>query len=148
MAIPDFLLLPSEEDYRQFFIENYCKLSPLLTWDGLPVMFYPRMFDHAFFKRTEKRWRAQKDQVDYERCKRMLWIKDVLNDPTIVPRQGYDKATNRNDRTRRVALVSNEHYVVVIRYTDNSKWEFVTAYIIDNERTYNKLLNAPLWTGL
>ena len=54
MAIPDFLSLSSEEEYRQFFIDNYCNKSPILTWDGLPVMFYPEMFDHAFFKRKEK----------------------------------------------------------------------------------------------
>lgn len=78
----------------------------------------------------------------------MPWIKEVLSDSTIVPRQGYDKATGRNDSTRRVALLSKERYVVVIRYTDNNKWAFVTAYIIDNERTYNKLVSAPRWTGI
>ena len=148
MAIPDFLSLPTEEDYRQFFVDNYCNKCPILTWDGLPVMFYPEMFDHAFFRRKEKTWRSQKDQVDFERCKRMPWIKEVLNDSTIVPRQGYDKATGRNDSTRRVTLVSKERYIVVIRYADKNKWTFVTAYIIDNERTYNQLMNAPRWVGI
>ena len=148
MAIPDFLSLSSEEEYRQFFIDNYCNKSPILTWDGLPVMFYPEMFDHAFFKRKEKTWRSQKDQVDFERCKRMLWIEEVLNDSTIVPRQGYDKATGRNDSTRRVTLVSKERYVVVIRYTGKNKCAFVTAYIIDNERTYKQLMTAPRWVGV
>ena len=111
-------------------------------------MFYPEMFDHAFFKRKEKTWRSQKNQVDFERCKRMPWIEEVLNDSTIVPRQGYDKATGRNDSTRRVTLVSKERYVVVIRYIDKNKWAFVTAYIIDNERTYRQLMNAPRWVGV
>ena len=148
MAIPDYLSLPTEGDYKKYFIENYCNVCPILTWDGLPVMFYPDMFEHAFYKRAQKQWRSQKDQVDLERCKRMPWIKEVLSDSTIVPRQGYDKATGRNDSTRRVALLSKERYVVVIRYTDNNKWAFVTAYIIDNERTYNKLVSAPRWTGI
>ena len=86
--------------------------------------------------------------MDFERCKRMLWIEEVLNDSTIVPRQGYDKATGRNDSTRRVTLVSKERYVVVIRYTGKNKWAFVTAYIIDNERTYKQLMTAPRWVGV
>lgn len=76
MAIPDLLTLPSEADYKQYFVDNYCATSPLFTWDGLPVMFYPDMFEHAFYKRAAKQWRAPKSMVDWDRCKRMPWIKD------------------------------------------------------------------------
>lgn len=44
MAIPDYLSLPTEGDYKKYFIENYCNECPIFTWDGLPVMFYPDMF--------------------------------------------------------------------------------------------------------
>lgn len=144
MAIPETLSLSTEAEYKQYFVDNYCNKSPLLTWDGLPVEFYPEMFEHAFYKRTTKAWKAKKDSVDFDRCKRMPWINEVLHDSTIVPRQGYDKARGKNDNNSRIALVSQEKYVVVIRNTGKS-WRFVTAYLIDNIDTYNKLMSAPAW---
>ena len=33
------LILPSEEEYKKYFVESYCDKSPILTWDGLPVFF-------------------------------------------------------------------------------------------------------------
>jgi len=144
MAIPCLLTLPTEADYKQFFIDNYCTPSPISTWDCLPVMFYPDMFEHAFYKRRVKQWKAAKDCLDMDRCLRMSWIKDVLLDSTIIPRQGYDKATGKNDNSRRVALVSKEKYVVIIR-DDGTKWRFVTAYLVDNTDTYDKLMASPIW---
>ena len=52
-----------------------------LKWDGLPVKFYPEMFEHAFYKRTAKAWKAKKDSVNLDRYKRMPWINEVLHDP-------------------------------------------------------------------
>lgn len=144
MAIPNFLFLSTESEYKRYFVDHYCANSPLLTWDGLPVEFHPDMFEHAFYKRTVKSWNAKKDCVDFERCKRMQWIEEVLQDSTIVPRQGYDKARGRNDNRRRVVLVSKEKYVVIIRRAGKS-WKFVTAYLIDNDSTYYKLMSAPVW---
>ena len=144
MAIPELLHLNSEADYKRYFVDNYCTPSPLLTWDGLPVMFYHDMFEHAFYKRSSRSWNAPKAMVDWDRCQRMPWIRDVLLDPTIIPRQGYDKATGKNDNSRRVVLMSKEKYVVVIR-ADKAKWRFVTAYIVDNMRTFTQLQNAPVW---
>lgn len=144
MAIPNLLILSSEKKYKQFFIDNYCRQSPVFTWDGLPVMFYSDMFEHAFYKRSSKSWKAKKSCVDIDRCQRIPWIKEVLLDSSIVPRQGYDKATGRNDNSRRVTLISKERYVVIIR-SDGTKWRFVTAYLIDNNDTYKKLMSAPLW---
>lgn len=144
MAKSNFLLLSTEAEYKQYFIDNYCAVSPIYTWDKLPVEFYADMFEHAFYKRTQKSWKAKKNAVDIERCKRMAWIKEVLLDPSIVPRVGFDKAKDTYDNSRRVALVSQEKYVVVIRNT-GKKWRFVTAYIIDNQDTYNKLMASPIW---
>ncbi len=50
----------------------------------------------------------------------------------------------KNDNNSRIALVSQEKYVVVIRNTGKS-WRFVTAYLIDNINTYNKLMSSPAW---
>ena len=144
MNLSPFLVLPSESDYKQYFIDNYCNRSPLLTWDGLPVMFYPEMFEHAFYERTTKTWKSPKTTVDFDRCKRMPWIEEVLKDSSIIPLQGYDKAINKYDNSRRVVLISPEQYLVVIRQ-DKNKWRFVTAYLVDNVNTLNKILASPKW---
>lgn len=144
MALSELLLLSTEEEYKNFFVENYCNISPIATFDGLPVMFYPEMFEHAFYKRAVAKWRAPKDSLDIERCKRMNWIKDVLNDDTIIPRQGYDKAHNRYDNNSRVAFLAPNDYIVVIRKAGPT-WRFVTAYIVDNDRAKRKILGSPAW---
>lgn len=144
MAVPSLLFLPTESDYRLYFIENFCNQSPIMTWDGLPVMFYPDMFEHAFYKRASKAWKAPKTSLDQDRCERMMWIKDVLSDSTIIPREGYDKDKNVHDRSRRVAFLSKENYLVVIR-DDNIRWRFVTAFIVDDAATAAKILSSPAW---
>ena len=145
MATPTLLMLPSESDYKQYFITHYCNRSPILTFDSLPVMFYPDMFEHAFYKRSQKKWSAPKINLDIDRCQRMPWIEEVLLDSSITPRIGYDKATGHYDNSRRVALMSANGYVVVIRNTGRT-WRFVTAYLVDNTNTYNKILSSPVWT--
>lgn len=144
MSMPALLNLSSESEYQKYFVDNYCNTSPILTWDGLPVMFYPEMFFHAFYKRTAKNWRAPKSTLDPDRCQRMPWIKAILMDSSIPPRVGYDKAKNRNDSNSRIAFLSKENYLVVIR-NDGTKWRFVTAYLVDNSDTARKILASPIW---
>lgn len=144
MNLPKLLILSSEEEYKNHFIAEYCKKSPIATFDGLPVMFYPEMFEHAFYKRTAPKWTAPKDRMDLDRCKRMPWIKEVLKDSSIVPRKGYDKARDRYDENNRVAFLSPENYLVVIRKA-GSVWRFVTAYLVDNEAAAKKIKDSPVW---
>lgn len=144
MAALSLIRLATETEYKQLFVDTYCTPGPIYTWDNLPVMFYPDMFEHAFYKRAIKNWKAPKSSIDLSRCERILWIKEVLSDSSIVPRQGYDKAKNTHDNTRRVALCTPEDYLVVIR-NDGNKWRFVTAYLIDNAGTKRKILSAPIW---
>lgn len=75
----------------------------------------------------------------------MDWIKYVLEDSTIVPHKGYDKENNTYDNTRRVALLSDENYLVVIYINKNGIAKFVTAYLVDNEMAAQKIRNSPLW---
>ena len=145
MSLPALLNLPSESEYRKYFETYYCSTSPILTWDGLPVMFYPDMFDHAFYKRAVKNWRAPKSTLALDRCDRMPWIKAILMDSSIPPRVGYDKAKNCNDSRSRIAFLSQENYLVVIR-NDGTKWRFVTAYLVDNDDTAKKIQASPIWT--
>lgn len=144
MSLPELLNLSTEEEYKNHFINEYCNKSPIATFDGLPVMFYPEMFEHSFYKRTRANWRAPKDQMDIDRCQRMPWIKAVLNDSTIVPRQGYDKARNRYDNDNRVTFLAPNNYVVVIRKA-GSNWRFVTAYLVDNAAAASKIQASPPW---
>ena len=74
----------------------------------------------------------------------MLWIKEALLDSSIIPRMGYDKASGKKDNSRRVTLVTSQWFVVVIR-SDGNIWRFVTAYLVDNQYTLNKLLASPVW---
>lgn len=77
MSLPKLLLLSTEAEYKSYFEKEYCDKCPIVTFDGLPVMFYPEMFEHAFYKRTKANWKAPKDKMDIERCKRMPWIEAV-----------------------------------------------------------------------
>ena len=75
----------------------------------------------------------------------IMQIKTVLEDPSIIPRKGYDKARRTYDNSRRVTFLSPQNYVVVIFINDKGVGKFVTAYIVDNSDTAGKLNNAPLW---
>lgn len=144
MALPPLVHLKGETDYYNHFVKFYCNAGPIITWDGLPVFFYPDMFTHAFYKRSQKAWEAKKQSFDLTRGERIDWIKAVLEDASIIPREGYDKAKKIYDGSRRVAFLSPENYLVVIR-EDGTKWRFVTAYLVDNEKTANKILTSPVW---
>jgi hypothetical protein len=45
---------------------------------------------------------------------------------------------------KRVAFLAPNDYIVVIRKA-GATWRFVTAYVIDNERTKKKILSSPAW---
>lgn len=102
------------------------------------------MFSHAFYKRTSKAWKAKKDTFDARRGERIDWIKAVLEDASIIPHVGYDKAKGTYDRSRRVTLLTSENYLVVIR-DEGKQWRFVTAYLVDDQRTANKISASPIW---
>ncbi len=144
MSLPSLITLSSEAEYKQYFVDNYCHKSPLVTFDGLSVMFYPDMFEHAFYRRTKAAWKAPKDRLDNDRCTRLPWIKPILEDETIELKQGYDKARHIYDNKSRVAFLPSQNYLVVIRNAGTS-WRFVTAYIVDNQETANKILASPIW---
>lgn len=144
MLLPPLVHLDSEDAYYERFVAIYCSGNSIITWDGLPVVFYPEMFTHAFYKRKSRSWKAKKDSFDVSRGERVDWIKAVLEDPSIVPYQGYNKATGTYDGSRRVAFLTPENYLVVIR-EDGEKWRFVTAYVVDNPSTASKILSSPIW---
>lgn len=144
MNLPALRNFLSEDDCRQYYINNYCK-ADIKTFDGIGVRFYEDTFEHAFYTRTQKNWKAPKDHFAAERGERIDWIKAILEDPTIVPRKGYDKARRSYDNSRRVTFLAPNNYVVVIYINNKGEGKFVTAYLVDNAITAQKLRNAPLW---
>ncbi len=145
MNPPEILNLLNEEAYKNYYVENYCNKCPIFTFDGIPVMFYPEKFEHAFYKRSKATWKAKKSLFDVSRAERMDWIKAVLQDPQIIPKKGFDKARDSYDNKRRVTFLNEENYLVVIELDKKGKGIFVTAYLVDNENAAEKIRSSPNW---
>lgn len=79
-----------------------------------------------------------------ERAKRIDWIEYVLKNPNAELHLGWDRDKKKYNKDRRVAIISPENYVVVIRIFDDNKADFITAYYANNSA--NKIRNMPLWT--
>lgn len=86
--------------------------------------------------------KKSKDILSSERLSRILWIKDVLEDPTATMYVGFDNKTKRYDRTKRVAVVKG-NYVVVIQIYAKGKANFITAYVANN--SIDKIEQGPRW---
>lgn len=135
----------TEEELREIWRDTYCH-KVIKTHDGIRVHFYESNFDHAFYessKRNQSRNKKKsKDILSSERLSRILWIKDVLEDPTATMYVGFDNKTKRYDRTKRVAVVKG-NYVVVIQIYAEGKANFITAYVANN--SIDKIEQGPRW---
>lgn len=137
--------LPDEAAYRQFYLQTYCNpLSPIITFDGIQVKFFPDQFDHAFFESVNRQL-ADKAQFSTVRAERILWIKDTLEYPTADLRVGWDKKYKSYDKSYRVAVVKH-NYVVIIWIKDATNAKFITAYEAD--KSIDKILGSPVWTAI
>ena len=132
----------SEAELRSLWHETYCR-EHIITFDGITVHFYPEMFDHAFYE-SDDRLEKDKSILSLNRCEKMLWIKDTLEDPTAILKQGWISRKKSHDPTRRVALIKG-NYVVIINIMGNGKARFITAFQIDDEENLEKLKNGPDW---
>lgn len=130
---------------RQLFLQTYCNpLSPIITFDGIEVKFFPDQFDHAFFESVNRKL-ADKTQFSLVRAERILWIKDTLEDPTADLRVGWDKKYKIYDKSYRVAVVKY-NYVVIIWIKDVKNGKFITAYEAD--KSIGKILGSPVWISI
>lgn len=132
----------SEDDLRQLWHDTYCQ-QPIITFDSLRVSFYPEMFDHAFFE-SEDRQAKDKSILSLNRCEKMLWIKDVLQDPDAILKQGWDNTTKSHDPDRRVAVVKG-NYIVIIKIYSSGKARFISAFQLDSDDALERLLSGPDW---
>lgn len=137
------LELPTEEDYRNYYIQEYCQ-APIETFDGFMVKFHYQRFDHAFFESISRKWK-DKGRFSLERAKRMSWIKDILQDKNITLKCGYDNKKKRYDPRRRACFVTPDQFVVIIQFTKENNAFFVTSFVPDNPKTFHEIRNAPIW---
>lgn len=145
MTLPNLVSYATEVEYKKHYIDNYCNSSPIMTFDGIPVKFYEDRFEHAFYKRVEKKWKSPKDRFCRLRGERIDWIKHVLQDPTIEPKKGYDHAKQTYDNSRRITFMNSHNYIVVIMLDKKNQGKFLTAYLVDNEEAADKIRNSPKW---
>lgn len=129
------------EAYRQVYIETYVRTSDgkevkLFDWMGNRVLFNPRTFDHAFSESTNYRFGGGNHDVPFskKRARCILWIKEVLDASKgcIERRQQYRKDSRGRSKKRRVLIVVEERYVVVLEErAKQNVLEFVTAFTAD-----------------
>jgi hypothetical protein len=134
-----FLCCNTIQEYRRHFESVYCK-GPVMTFDGIPVRFRKRDFDHAFFESME----SQDDTFSQQRATRMDWIRTALQDPNAERFIGWNKKKKRYDSLRRVTVVK-ENYVVVIALDKRGRANFITAYVADSPRTLMMIRRSPVW---
>jgi hypothetical protein len=135
--------LGDEKDYRELFINTYCNpAAPITTFDGIVVKFFPEYFDHAFYESSNK-VNNDKAQFSYHRARRIMWIKEALEDPTGDLRVGWNKKNEDYDAQRRVVIVQ-EDYVVIIWINPSGKGaKLITAY--HAETSIEKIKESPKW---
>ena len=133
----------SESECRQYFEEKYCKES-MLTFDKIPVKFYPEKFDDAFFESMNKKKR-DKSVFSIKRAERIDWIEYVLKNPNSELYCGWDRDKKQLRKDRRVAIISPENYVVIITSLKNNTGKFITAYLADSPNTAKAIRKSPKW---
>jgi len=129
------------EKYREVCIENYVRDAEgneiiIKDWNGNRVRFDPRSFNHAFSASSNYKLSAGVHDIDFskERARRILWIKEVLTASagTIQRLHQRRKDSRGDERKRRVLLVAEEKYVVVLQEKEKTgDLEFLSAFPAD-----------------
>lgn len=140
---PPLVKYESIQEYKKHFINKYCK-EVIKTFDNFEVKFYDDMFEHAFFESSDRR--GSKDIFSLKRAERIDWIEDVLKDKDAEIYMGYDSKRKRNDWNRRVTIINEDNYVVVIQIIKDKKSKFITAYVADSPNTAIAIRKNPKWT--
>lgn len=132
----------SEQELRKLWSDVYCE-KPIITFDNIEVRFYSNMFNHCFFE-SDNRKKKDKSILSYNRLEKIYWIKDALEDPDTIRKQGWDSKEKKYDRGRRVTLVKGNFIVVIIIYSVR-KARFITAYEVNDNENLEKIKNSPDW---
>lgn len=133
------LELASEAEYRTVFATEVCR--EMLQVGELKIYFSPRTFGHAFFESSNRD--GVKDEFSPARAQRMLWIREVLTDPTSEWYVGWNKSKKCYD-SKRAVCVNCGDFVVVLGVRKWPKMEFMTCYVADN--SIGLIKKSPEWT--
>lgn len=129
------------ERYRQVYLETYVrdaegKEIEIYDWHGHRIHFRARSFDHAFSESSNYRFGVGVHDLPFSkpRARCILWIKEVLGATrgTIECRQQLRRDSRNRLKKRRVLLVVEERYAVVLEERDKDRvLVFLTAFVAD-----------------
>lgn len=136
------LKLKNQEEYKKHFIDEYCKKT-IKTFDNIHVKFYEDQFEHAFFE-SENKKKRDKSIFSTERAERMDWIKEVLQSQKSELFIGWDRDKKRYNKNRRISIINEDNYVVIINIIRDKKAKFITAYPASKTNA-TKIRSAPKW---
>lgn len=139
----ELLEFNNKEEYKVYFIEEYCKKS-IYTYSGIRVRFYEDQFEHAFYE-SENHKKRDKSIFSHERARRISWIKYVLNNPKAQLYVGWNRDKKKYNYNRRVSIISPENYVVILNIINANEAKFITAYLANNSTAIN-IRKGPKWT--
>ena len=138
----ELLILKTVEEYKKFFIDNYCN-KDIYCYDGMKVKFYEDQFEHAFYESKNYKKR-DKSIFSEERAQRIPWRKEVLMNESIEIYVGWDRDKKQYNENRRISIITPENYVVVLNVIDKMKAKFITAYVASKTNA-EKIRSAPKW---
>lgn len=127
----------TEAEMRKIWADEYCQ-KDIQTFDGVMVRCYEDMFDHIFYE-SNNREKKDKSILSLNRLEKILWIKDVLQDPAAILKMGWNNTDKEYYTDRRVAIIKG-NYIVIIRFTAFLKAKLVTAY---QKEDIQNILDAP-----
>lgn len=142
MSYSNFVIYNTIEEYEDHYKEKYC-MKPIKTFDNFFVYFYEDRFDHAFYESSD--YRGSDDVFSNKRAERIDWIEKVLQDPNAELYMGYDKKRKVQDNKRRVSIINEDNYVVVIQLTRGNRAKFITAFVADSPHTARNIRSGPKW---
>ena len=142
MSYQQLIKYSTVEEYREHYKEKYCK-APIESFDNLQIYFYEDRFDHAFYESSN--YKGSKDIFSIKRAERIDWIERVLKDTTAELFIGYDSLQKNYNNTRRVAIINDDDYVVVIQLTRENRAKFITAYVADSPNSAKNIRSGPIW---
>ena len=140
MPTPPLLTLSLESDYREYFINKYCK-SPVITHDTISIRFKVNIFDHAFFENNDQ-------SFSFRRATRMDWIEDALTNSCYPSYHGWDNKKMVYLKKRRVTLYDNNFLVVTEVFNNGIRGEFITAYTANQNKINMIRSKSPLWRSI
>lgn len=130
-----------KEALKKIFLVNYVRDEQgnkivIVNWEGKVVHFNEHIFEHAFSESSNYRYSygIHNNPLSERRAARILWIKEVLlASGCVVEVYGHMQRDSRGrTKKRRVLLVTEEKYVVVLEVRNNCEYDFITAYPADD----------------